>query len=101
MTGQRSDRRFPILEQEIARYRKNLRIGERVRAEFRKIDQEFRLKKVEADCTVVEKYPHVCIVEDRNGYRECVQYVELFLTKRNMDLHENGSRHTDAETEKN
>lgn len=100
MIGERADRRFPIMTQEIARYRKNLRIGERVRAEFRKTDPELRVKKVEADCTIVKKYPHVCIVKDRHGRQECVQYVELFITERNRDLHENGGGHTDAEEEK-
>lgn len=41
MIGERADRRFPIMTQEIARYRKSLRIGERVRAEFRKTDPDF------------------------------------------------------------
>ena len=74
MIGERADRRFPIMTQEIARYRKSLRIGERVRAEFRKTDPE--------------KYPHVCIVKDRHGRQECVRYVELFITERNRELYE-------------
>lgn len=88
MIGERADRRFPIMTQEIARYRKSLRIGERVRAEFRKTDPELRLRKVETDCTIVKKYPHVCIVKDRHGHQECVRYVDLFITERNRELYE-------------
>jgi len=88
MIGERMDRKFPIMTQEIARYWKSLRIGEMVRAELRKADPELRLRKTAADCVIVKKYPHVCIVKDRYGRQECVQYVELFMTERNMDLHE-------------
>lgn len=77
--------KHPVYPIEIERYRKHLRVGEKIRAEIVRVDDDLRLKKIEEECTVIGIYKYFCLVRDRIGHRECVLYADLVVRERMME----------------
>lgn len=82
LTFERSTCKHPILLAEIIEKRESLRIGQNVYVDLRRENDDFKIEKSEQKCTVKEKYPHFCLVEDRRGHRECILYVDLVMKER-------------------
>lgn len=74
--------KHPILPEEIVKKRESLRTGQVIYVELRRENDDFKIEVSEQKCTIKEKYPHFCLVEDRKGHRECIQYVDLLIKER-------------------
>lgn len=76
--------KHPILPEEIVKKRESLRTGQAIYVELRRENDDFKIEVSEQKCTIKEKYPHFCLVEDRKGRRECILYVDLLIKKRDI-----------------
>lgn len=79
---QREDFKCPISREEIGRYQEALQIGQRVTVKIQSYDENFCQREKEIECTVVEKYRYIFLVQDVCGRRKAIQYIDMLITER-------------------
>ncbi len=73
--------RFPILVEEISRYRENLQIGQKLRLEYKVEDGFKKIKKVE-DFVVIEKSTWLFTAQNARGHKVTKTYKEMLVEER-------------------